>query len=249
MDEFELRPKLPYLLIIALFIYLAIFNSLFLNIISFQPIEITYSETDFWMENDAAINDLVEIAGYSGNPEIRFWDVYHLKENYLQEFQAKYPEQYRSTVNWLSNSSGKWLIYYKCSVLFFIFSICLIVYHLRNKQNRSAASFLRILALLIFAVSTVAFTRYEAEKYIEKELKAELVFITNQLPFDEQAQKNRLQEEQINEIKRRFCDQLAQDRAPRLFWWARTLEKYSIGNREFPSLPRQYSYKYDCDGR
>lgn len=238
LDEFELRPKIPYLLVISIVIYFVLFNSLLLDsLIDFPPIRITYSETQFWEEN-RPLEELAEIGSYGKNPNLHVWEIHFFKDNFLQDYRTKFPDHYRSLVSWLSELYGKWLTYYKCSIIFLAFVLVLTFFYMRKKQNRSFISFRRILALLIFSVLGIAFTRYEAEKYIEKQLRAEMSFVTTQLHVDSQAQQNRLDEQGINQLKRQLYLDLKQtdQRPPDLFWWARILERYSIGKRAFPHL-------------
>jgi hypothetical protein len=119
LDEFSLRPTLPYLLVIGFLIYLTLFNSLLLDSLNFRPISLVYSESEFWEEN-RPVTEILEIATYKGNPNIRVWEVLYAKQTFLEVFQVRYPEQFKSSVNWLVTHYIKWLTYYKCAILFLI---------------------------------------------------------------------------------------------------------------------------------
>ncbi len=234
IDEFELRPKLPYVFVIIFLVYLTLFNSLLLQSLDFHPITITYAEMEFWDEN-RPLDQILEVGTFGKNPNIRIWEINYLKQNFLQEFQAKHPDQYRSSVSWLSDLYGKWFTYYKCSILFLVFTIVLAWIHLRKRKNRSPRSLRRIFALLLFSAAAIGFTRYQAEKYIEKRLLAELSFVGTQVHVDDEAQKNRLDESQIRELRQHLCDELrsAGSRHDQLFWWSRVLERFSLVKRPF----------------
>lgn len=238
LDEFELRPKLPYLLVICVIIYFVLFNSLLLDTLAdFSPITITYSENDFWDES-RPLDDIADIGSYSNNPQIHVWEILSLKQNYLQDYQTRYPDHYRSLVTWLSEAYGKRQTYYKCSVIFLLFALILSIFHLCKTPHRSLSSFMRVFALLIFSVLSIAFTRYESEKYIEKQLRAELSFVSTQLSIDAQAQQNRLNGEGIKQLKRNLYEELkhTDQRSRYTFWWSRILERFHIGKREFPHI-------------
>src|SRR5947208_14666897 len=67
LDEFDLRPKLPFVAVIGILIYLVLFNSLLINpVSSLTPISVAYSETEFW-EGNRPLDELAEIAAYGSN--------------------------------------------------------------------------------------------------------------------------------------------------------------------------------------
>jgi beta-lactamase class A len=247
LDEFDLRPKLPYLIVIFFLIYLTLFNSLLIDSLDVRPVTLTSSELEFWEEN-RPFDQMLEIGTYAGNPNIKFWEIAYEKQNYLQAFRGRYPEQYRSSITWLITDYGKWLTYYKCSILFFLFAIVLSVIHLRKREHRSRASYGRIFALLIFSIASIAYTRYQAEKYIEKKLKAEMAFVATQLHVDPEAKKNRLSEPQIRQFKKNLCIELLSRKSnPRFFWWSRVLERFWWTSREFsPTTDDEFRSRYHC---
>ncbi len=249
LDEFELRSKLPYLFVILFLIYLTLFNSLLLESLDFPPITITYSEMEFWDEN-RPLDRILEVGEFGKNPNIRVWEINYLKQNFLQEFQTKHPDQYRSSVTWLSDRYGKWFTYYKCSILFLVFALVLTVLLLRKRKNRSAKLVARILALFLLSVMSIAFTRYKSERFIEERLLAEVAFVDTQLHVDSDAQKNRLDDTQRNELRQHLCDELRSTaRRPRqLFWWSRILERFALVKRPFSTVSDEsFRQTYGCN--
>src|SRR5207237_549105 len=137
-----------------------------------------------------------------------------------------------------------------CSILFLVFTLVLMVLLLRKKKNRSAKLVGRILALLLVSVLSIAFTRYKSEKFIEERLLAEVTFVDTQLHVDSDAQKNRLDDTQRNELRQHLCDELRSTgrRPHQLFWWSRILERFSLVKRPFSAVSDEsFRQTYGCN--
>ncbi len=236
-DEFELRNKLPYLAIVGTIIYFALFNNIILTTLDDLSItNVSYNQTDFWRENKP-LDDLVEIGSFSSNPKIHIWELENLKSTFLEGYKAKYLDYYNSNINWLVEKSGKWLRYYQCAITFFLFLIIFTIVIIRKKTYRSYKVLLRILILFILTSLWIAYTRYQYELYVEKSLKAEIRFVTVRLTFDEEAKKNRLNEEQTNQLKYNLFSELKRTEIfSDNFWLLRVLEKFGVNQREFKTL-------------
>lgn len=236
LDEFELRSKLPYLAIVGIIIYFSLFNNIILTTLNDLSItSISYSQTDLWTENKP-LDDLVMIGSYGKNSKIRIWEIETLKNNLSEGYKAKYPEYYRSNVNWLIDKSTKWIRYYECAVAFLIFVLIFTIVVMRKKYNRSFKVLFKIFVLLILTILWISYTRYQYELYVEKSLKAEMRFVITGLSFDEEAKKIRLSEEEINLFKYNLFSDLKGTRQYNSFWLLRVLEKVGINQREFPTI-------------
>jgi hypothetical protein len=88
------------------------------------------------------------VASFTGNPNIRFWEIAYAKHNFTDAFRVRYPDQFNSSVSWLLTSYGKWLTYYKCSILFLLFVIIFAVV-LYKKRSLPPKASVRILALIV----------------------------------------------------------------------------------------------------
>jgi beta-lactamase class A len=237
-DEFQLRPKLPYLIVIAFLIYLTLFNSLLLDSLSFRPLSIVYSELDFWEEN-RPLDQLVEIASYTNNPNIRFWEIALEKQKFVEAFRVRYPEQFRSSVSWLVSAHGKWLTWYKCAILFLILIPAAGAISAYKKKMLSKRTVRAIFVIVVLSILVIGFTRYKAEQYIEKQLHAELAVVSSLLHVDPDAQKNQLTDLQKEVVRKRLCAELStrESRSDRPFWWSRVLESYlPFSVREFGAV-------------
>jgi beta-lactamase class A len=236
-SEVDLAPKIPYLLVIAFLIYLTLFNSLLIDSLTFRPVSIRYSELDFW-EESRPLDEILTIGSYTKNPNIRFWEIALEKQRLMDAFRVRYPDRFASSVNWLVSDYGKWQTYYKCAILFLPFVLLLAAVQIYRKRDFSSKMFYRILTLLVLSALVIAFTRYRAEQLIERQLKAELVFVGTLLHVDPDAQKNRLNELQTAQLRRNLCLELSTrvTRPDRLFWWSRYLERYLPIARDFPAI-------------
>jgi beta-lactamase class A len=254
LDEFQLRPKLPYLVVIAFLIYLTLFNGILLDSLSFRPLSIVYSEMDFWEEN-RPLDQLVEIAGYTNNPNIRVWEIANEKQKFVDKFRERYPGRFSSSINWLLSTYGKWLTWYKCAIVFLILvpAIAFVVSY--KKKTLSRRTVRAIFAFVILSILWIGFTRYKAEQYIEKQLHEELGLVFSLLHIDPEAQKTRLTDLQKGVVRKNLCAELAR-REPgsdRLFWWSRVLERYlPFQIREFSAVSNEaFRQRYcpDFDAR
>lgn len=159
----------------------------------------------------------------------------------------RYPEQYKSSVSWLVTHYIKWLTYYKCAILFLIFILGFAAI-LFKKRRLSVKTGLRILVVIVMDMLAIGLTRYRAEQFIEKQLKAELLFVGTMLHVDQDAQKTKLNELQIRRLRNEFCIELAHSPRTGLFWWSRVLARFVPVSREFPEMPADtFQHRY-CGG-
>jgi hypothetical protein len=237
LDQFALKPKIPYLILIGLFFYFSLFGGLLNLFAGFSPVSIVYSETEFWREN-RPLRELTELGSYGNRADLHIWDIHQLKQNFAEELRAKYPERYRSLIGWVSDSYGEWASYYRLSLLFSVFVIVLCISHFKERRNREWRSFLRFFILSFLSICTILISRYEAEQYIEKQLQAEMHFVIGQLELDSQAQQNRLDDESIRQLEYQIYSDLkdTDQKAPELFWLSRVIE---------PWLPRAFPHISD----
>ena len=202
----------------------------------FRPLTITYSETDFWRES-FPLQDLIEIASHGNNPTIELWEVFDLKEKYLEEFRSRYPDRYNSRIAWLSRLYGKWQTYYKLSLFFCTFVLILFAKYVRLRRTKNNPSYVRLTLILLTSLTVVVLSRYQAEQYIEKTLRAELTFVTTQLQLDSQAQQSRLDIESFKKLEAHLGNKLKEtyQQGNYLFLVSRILERYLGVHREFPT--------------
>ncbi len=195
---------------------------------------ITYSETDFWRENRPIV-DLIEIGSYGTNPDIRIWDVEHLKDKFLEDFRNQYPDRHRSLIGWLNDRFGKWLTYYQLSIFFLGFVIVYFIRNIHRMENKKTVAF-RFFLLFILSILSIMFFRYEAEYYIEKRLRAELWFVQTFLETDANVVKHA--DEDILILQSQLYKDLQTLDESRLdiFWWSRVLERYLNVTREFQRI-------------
>lgn len=232
LDEFDLLPKIPYIALVGCFLYLAVFNSAIGLLSNFEPMSIGYSEMDFWEEN-RPLDDATEIASYQTVP-LRLSQVLSLKEKFLADYRAKYPNEYQSYIGWLSKPFGVWANYYRLSLIFVFFLLGLVFYQLRHKTKHSGVIIRKLLLVTFLTICAMGICRYQAEQYIEKQQKAELNFVLRQLEIDTQVK----QTENILPIRCTLYKEFRETDKypPHLFWLLRVLEKISIGEREFPHM-------------
>ena len=246
LDEFELRSKLPFLMLIALILYLVLFNSLVLG--SLGDLSITsfrHSETDLWWDSrDIDRMRLAEIASYAENPEIRAWEIAIVKESLLNDYRGKYPQLYEGHIKWTQDQFSKWYKYYETSIVFLIFLVAFMLIRIFAgrrlfQKRRSAPGFIgKFFVLFLLGFLWLSFARYKAEAAIEEQRMAELNFIASRLIADPEAQPKKLNDEAIQAIKCRLYEDFKRQRE-RSFWWSRTLESYRIVERTFPTTSDQ----------
>jgi hypothetical protein len=166
----------------------------------FSPASIVYSETDFWKESYSAStnNRLMELASYQSNPNANLRDIYLFKTAQEEIYKTKYPERYKSMVDWINRPFQIWLKYYKLSILWFLIFILILFMKFIRKANTKGMKYWKLLVVLILGLLAIGFTRYKAEYYTEKRLDAELAFTIDVLEVDGTKILNQQQLEQVN---------------------------------------------------
>ena len=240
-DEFELMPKIPLILLVLSFFYFAMLNS-FLDFFAgglISPLSVVYTETDFWAEtNDGAVNyDLLQIAAYQNKPNSRMSDVYNFKSAMLDVYKTQFASRYSSATNWLDKLARQWGDYYQVSYMLFALFLILLVLDLRRKKRMY--SFSRLMTLLVIILISTIYSRYQTEHYIEKRLKAELIFVVNSLQADKSIQESKLSQEQLEIVECNlfharddYKNGLENGTKPHDFWISRLFEGFV--KREFP---------------
>src|SRR6185295_2378631 len=107
--------------------------------------------------------------------------------------------------------------------LLFVIIFAVVLYKKRSLPPKAAV---RILALIVLAIVAIGFTRYRAEQFIEKQLKAELSFVGALMHVDPEAQKTKLNELQVRQLRKSLCLELAHRSSKWMFWWSRELARF-----------------------
>lgn len=207
LEEFNVWKSMPIVAIITLLFYLSLFESVVSipqNILP-KPFKVVYSETDFWLEHEHLMGDLIEIGSYSQLDRVEFYTIRELKEQYLSLYKSEFPELYSSHIEWISRKFGQWNQYYNFTLVFLILLIANLLFSVFAKRN-----FLRIrrswLLILICFVS-LFLTRIEIERSVEKKLEAELRFVKVRLSLDQNKSKiddDEYQEELKRELRSQY---------------------------------------------
>lgn len=246
-DEFSLRPVIPYVVVIVFFLYLSFFNNVLGMFGGSGVLSIVYSQTELWQESHA-LNQLVEVASYQSNSDIKLWEVYEIKQKFLEEYKTLYPEKYQSVVNWISEDNGTWIKRYKLSLLFLIFSIVLLIIQLKDKKNRTRKIF-KIAGIIILTIAAAIFFRIKAEQNIEKSVKTELVFVNQQLRLDPYQKINKMNDSDIRSLECNIYYDITNsvNKDFDTLWISRLFEKLSLLSREIiymtdAEFQNQYGY-------
>lgn len=234
LDEFSMRPVIPYLMLIVFFAYLSLLNNVLGVFGGFGPFSIVYSQTEFWREN-RPLDKLVEVASYQTESDIKVWEIYNVEQKFLEEYKAQYPQKYNSLSKWIWDDFGAWLKYYQLSLLFLILVVILAFNQVRNRDQR-AQRLLKLIGIVFLTLVAVVFFRVKAEQNIEKSLNAELDFVVAQLRIDPKQKK--MSDTELAFLECSFYLDLANSTGYTLdnFWVSKLLEKGSFISREMPSI-------------
>jgi hypothetical protein len=234
-DEFDLRPKAFFVVLVGIFFYFALFNNALEVINGLPQIRFSHSEWDMMREN-RPIFTLVEIASYGTTTDVDVYDVFMLKQRFVYEYEAKYPDRYVSHVNWFERKFSLWFKYYLLSIIFLLFALIVFVRRLLDKSRLKPPLFKHII-LLLFSLMMIVFSRYQAEQYTEKKMYQETGFVTSELRFD--TSKKRLSDEEIQIITNNLYSDLLDPRPPDIFWLSRYLEYLPFVERRFPAISNE----------
>ena len=234
LDEFSLRPAMPYMLLIVFFTYLSIMNNVLGMFGGFGPFSITYSQTEFWHEN-RPLDNLVEIASYQAKNKVEIWEIYTLEMNYLEKYTSQYPEKYNTLTNWIWNDFKLWQKYYQLALLFLIF-ICItaVIQLIKTPQRRQ--KLIKITGFIILTLILIVFFRVKAEQDVEKALNTDMFFVTEQLKMDPEQKK--MDSADLAKLQCNIYLDLASAKpsASDEFWASRLLEKTTLFAREMPDI-------------
>lgn len=241
LDEFQLRPTIPFLFIFLAIVYFVVLGNILDFLVGgfFSPLSLVHNEADFWLEtNDRNVfYQIVDVGAYQNveNPDID--EIVQFKTKKLEEFKAKYPDRYDSLISWRIQDTKKWNQYYQLSVVgFLVISLLLI-----PKINRSILrlSMRRVYAALLISLILIFWTRYNAEQTIEGLLNSQLTFVASILREDATAAELRLFELRRHDLlcklyfdKQEEAEEIQSDGDTRRFWLSRYLE---------PPLQREFS--------
>ncbi len=235
LDEFDLRPKMFLLLVVAVFFYFVLINSVIRLIYGIYPVSIIYSEWDFMLEN-RNLGALVDIASYGTKTDVETYDVFELKERFLDEYEAKNPERFNNRIGWYWEELDQWSSYYVLSIIFLLLTLALFFSRFRNRK-RWKTPYSRFFVLFVFSFFMVILTRYQAEQIIEKRLLTEFFYVIDELHFD--SSKQLLSDEENAQIKYSLYVELKDPRPPHFFWLSRYLEYLPFIERAYRSTTDQ----------
>lgn len=235
LDEFDIRPKVFFALIICVFFYFSLFNNLLGIVNSFAPFEFSYSEMDMINEN-RPLDTLVTIAsfGTETNPDI--YDIYNLKQSLVYEYKSKHPDRYDYFLGWYKEKFSEWFTFYLLSIIFLLFTIIILIYRIRNK-SRQKTPFIRFIVILVFSITMIIITRFQAEQFTEKRFYYETIFITDELHTD--SSRHSLADEEVQLLKNNLYTKLKNPRPPDIFWISRYIEYIPFITRTYPKTTNE----------
>ena len=253
LDEFQLRPTLPYLTLFLLLVYLVVLG----NAVEFiaggllSPFSIYYNEPQFWLEtnNRLIVDQIIELYSYQSNPSATVWDVSGFKNKMLETYSVDRPELYKAFFDWQTEKYKLWNTYYQFSITgFLIFSVMLIPY-VRKKITK--LSIKRLWLVWLLSLLLIPMTRYQAEQVLEKRLNMELIFVNMQLGQDEAYAGHALGQSEGDDFACQFYnDKRSEMHAresgndTRSFWLSRYLEPVFM--RVFTTAPEMWQPPADC---
>jgi hypothetical protein len=185
LKDFELWSKLPFIILFLFLFYLTFFNCLTNGIYSMKIFPINMRCQYYAFINDyKPVDDIKFIAKYSKDSTINLSKTDNLKNNLLEEYKIKNPEQYSIWIKWLDKQTFNRK---KHLVLLIILQIILLIFLCRKliktKIKRKAIIF-RYLFILIISFPLLFYFRYRTEQSIEQKYSNEVFFIKNSLASD-----------------------------------------------------------------
>lgn len=236
LDEFSLRPVIPYTLLIIFFLYLSLLNNVLGLFDGFGPLSIVYSETEFWRES-RPLTQLVEIASYQSKTDLKVWEIYYIEQKFLEEYKSQYPEKYNSLVGWISKDYGAWLQYYQLSLLFLI-TLGFIFYNQIKNRHQRAKRLLKIAEIILLTLAVSIFFRIQAEQSIEKKVNSELSFVINQLRIDPKQKSSKMNNDNMSKLECNLYSDLKNSDTYTFdnLWVSRYFEFEPLFVRQMPSV-------------
>lgn len=237
LDEFSLRPAIPYTLLIVFFTYLSIVNNVLGTFGGWGPFSIKYSQTEFWEEN-RPLSQLVEMASYQSATKLEIWEIYSLEFKFIEQYKAQYPQTYETLTKWIWDEFTSWQKYYQLSILFFIFVIILAISGIKKSEDQTKR-LIKITGILVLTLITIIFFRVKAEQDVEKAMNTDLFFVIEQLKMDPHQKK--MEDTDLASLQ---CNLYLNLTGPTghstdEFWVSRILEKTSLFVRAMPATSPQ----------
>lgn len=193
LEEFSLWTKIPYFLIVGIIIYFVVLDDITDGIedLFISPIELRYSETEIWdrqwKNNLAVINYYRDTTLNSGINGLHFY-----KNQKLEVYKNKYPDQYRSRINWISRDLvivGK---YYNLLIVFLIISFPLLIAYRRFTKQKLLKLIAGYILVIFITAPMLLFFRYKWERKIEKRINAENAFVAACLKIENEFNEEKL---------------------------------------------------------
>ncbi|MFN8382192.1 MAG: hypothetical protein U0V02_09645 [Anaerolineales bacterium] len=207
--EFDLMPKIPFIVVVLLLVYFVALSGILGFITSGEgnPLAFSYGNDEFWLEtNESSIlNNLIDLASYQPDTEIQTYQILQFKDKLLAEYKIKYSEEYHSWFDWLGHNQTKWSKYYEYSIIIFIIFLTILIRSFLKKPR--GINYQRI--ILVFAVTLISTigTRYMAEQYIEKQISTEVFFSLQMILRDDDLRMGKLNEDEIQIIQCEFANE------------------------------------------
>lgn len=252
MEKFELWKKLPIILAVGMFIYLAILNTAIDASVQL-PIPfyvVSYSESEL-IEDMYNYPGIAEVGSYQKDSIVNVEQLRVMKDEFMQLYKTKYPEEYRSLINWLNEDFGK----SQTNLLLTAILVAGLLYCLgRFRSKHKAGLFLlrTVLIVVCLAYASVNF-RFAAEQKIEERITNEFFFVSNHLKNDTTFTPFWKGEELEFKMLHYYSRiENIQDRTTG-FWLSRRVEdswlKYLVGRRKIQSSMYRTTYRNEIERR
>ncbi len=196
LEEFNLWTKIPYFIIFGGIVYLVVFNNISNGLSKFyiSPVRLIYSETQIWDRSWKRDLAIIEYCRDSTLSRLNTGDLYFYKNQYLEIFKNKYPDQYKSRIKWISEGEALDAKFYYLSVLFFVFGIIAFIFQIRKSKNSRLNLFLRYLILFLLTAAIILVFRYRWETKVEKRIFAENSMVASGLIIENKLNVNELED-------------------------------------------------------
>lgn len=210
LEEFQLWSKIPYLLIIAFIIYLVVIDDVVGRIQKTmpEPIKLVYTPTELWKNSHIESLAIMTIHMDSTISKISYSeisDLHNFKELQLEILKTKFPERYKSRIEWISKKTGKSTRYYQFTLLFTLLLPVIFVINARKNKLRIVNQIPRLLLMFLICFAVLLYFRYSWEKNIESKIFAEDFFISSSL-ISEKEIPYYYDSDKVHEMKEKILD-------------------------------------------
>lgn len=244
LSEFELWKKFPFILIVILLIYLTLFNSVTEIISSFKifPFKMSYSQAVFLTEYEP-VDNIIDIAKYGHDSIPNLFFVEQLKEKFLEEYKAKYPEKFASWVKWVTEQYGNRIRFLNLTALTIII---LLIFFIKNifskKRKKKILSSFKFCLVILLSVPILFIIRYKMEQSIEERFINEIMFVKTSLETD-LSRETIFSSSQINLLSNHLRDEIKKGKYfdPPSIWISRIVGsnhqlEYLLGHRKLRNI-------------